>query len=550
MSEAITIYGRIKDRRSANGYLNNYSNNVLIEASNQTNDRKFVPCLDYDPHRNVSALGRRTLLSIGRWIYSNFPMVKGALNEQAEYASSTFIAQYGGANQDWGFQAEAWLREHDKICDVAGWPYNMRLFRRNLLIAVKRDGDCGVVLVKTPSGYPLLQVIPAHRIGSWDYGSIVEGGEYDGSRIIDGVIVNDYGQAVAYRVLGENIWDKSDYTDVSADDMFLVFRPEYTGQVRGFSALGASLFDWQDIQEKRRFELIAQKMASCYAFTEENEQGEPPPGSDFIIAPATGSTTAGTATGLVTEVLDGGTTRYFKSRTGSGLKYVQFDRPSENQQAFEEKILRANFAGIDWSIDFALDPTKIGGASMRVVVEKLNRAIEADQDLLIEPACRRIDGYRLSRAMKMGLLPWDDDWWKFSYQGPARLTADAKYDSEIDLQESARGLITERKACAKRGDFYEETFAQKEAETGMKWDAAKRLSQKAGITIQEAYNSLWLPGPNGLPAGSASDGSAEMDGPSKIPKMQIRLPVDRTLEHQRDESGRLVRTLVKETIHA
>jgi len=476
------------EKRSSQGYVNNR----LVRAATQTADRKVIPALDNDVHKNVSTLGRRTLMTLGRWVYSNIPIVRGALHEKAEYASSHYLAQYTGANKAWGEMAEEFLYEHGKICDVAGWPYTARTYRRNLCIAVHRDGDAGTLLTRRADGYPQLQCIPGHRIASRPYELTVAGGPYDGAAITDGVITNEYGTPLAYRILTGNPFDYDTHTDISARDMFLTFVPTYVGQVRGFSTLGAGMFDWQDIGEWRSAEMMAQKVNSAIALVEENEAGEPAPGSDFLVDASGGVSQPGTPTGLQYEKFDDGLIRYFKSKTGSGLKAHIAARPTAEQDAFEAKIIRSNFAGMEWSVDFSVDPTKIGGASMRVCVDKINRSIGSDQDLILDPACRRYNSYVIASVMAAGdsshpsylnLLPFDPQWFKWEFQGPPKLTADAKYNSDVDAQEVRIGIKTRTKAVAERGESLSDLRDLREAELDDLFTRASRIATKHNIPI-------------------------------------------------------------------
>src|SRR5678816_633234 len=421
------------EKRSSRGY----SNNKLIRSATQTTDREQIAALDTDVHKNVSHFGRRTLMTLGRWVYANIPIVKGALHEKAEYASSHYLAQYTGATKAWGDLAEEFLYEHGKSCDIAGAPYNFRTYRRNLIIAVHRDGDCGTLLTRREDGYPQLQSIPAHRIASRPYELTVTGGVYDGAAIIDGVIVNDHGAPLAYRIITGDPFDFDTYTDISARDMFLTFVPTFAGQLRGFSTLGAGMNRWQDAFAWQEAELISQVANAGIILSEDNEEGEPAPGSDYLVDASGGVAQPGTPTGLQYEKFDKGMIRYFKSKSGSGLKAHVADRPTANQASFVADVIRGNFAGLDWSVDFSVDPTKIGGASRRVCGDKINRSIGSDQDLILDPASLRYNSYALSCVMQLpiadlrlpnrgsgeignrqseignlGLLPFDIDWYK------------------------------------------------------------------------------------------------------------------------------------------
>ena len=247
------------------------ANNLVVSAT-QTPDRKNVQMLDRDTHRTITPYGRRTLMTLGRWLYWNSSTVRGTINDMADLAVQSYIPQFEGTDQAWGTQVENWLFEHDKICDVRGWPFNMSSYRKNLVRGVLIDGDVATMLTRNADGYPLIQVFPAHRIGSRSGLNFVQGGTYDGARMIDGVILDTIGRPMAYRVQNDGVND-NEFVDVPARDMFLSYLVETPDQVRGISSLGASCFDWQDIADARRFELIAQKLASSVGLIETNETG-------------------------------------------------------------------------------------------------------------------------------------------------------------------------------------------------------------------------------------------------------------------------------------
>lgn len=508
MASPVSIYAP-RGNGSARQYLNWSSggNNSLYQGATQNTDRKRIPALDFDVHRTVTNFGRRTMMTLGRWVYANFPAPRGAVREMAEFASSTFFPQFYGKNREWGRAVEDLLEQHDKIIDMAGPNYPMRVYRRNLIISCLRDGDMLTVLVKNEKGYPFIQCIPGHRIGSPLEMRVVAGGAYDGARIIDGVIVNEFNRPVAYRVVGDNPYDYSQYVDISARDCFLSFDPVYQGQLRGFSPVGAVAYHALDISETDGFERLKQKLAASIGLVEKNPVGEAP--TDVIQSDAQRANSAeGTAAVIAKEtVTDSGISiRYFQSTDpNSGLDAYVCNSPTDAQQAFRHTMMRDIFAGLDWSIDFSLDPTKIGGAPDRVLIDKLNRTIAALQDIILKPACTRIDGHRVSCFMspEQALMPFDPDWWKFDYQGPARLTADRKYDSQCNIEEEARGLKTRRKILAEAGEYIDDVDSEHDRNGKNKWQQAaadvafvKQLGHD--ITIQEAFNARWTPTPNGL----------------------------------------------------
>ncbi len=472
-------------------WANSTTSNTLIQAASTNADRKNPPRSDRDAHRNVSSLGRRTLMDWGRHLFENVPYVRGAVLEQATLAVSTFMAQYYGANEAFKDLVESWLFEHDKICDVRGWPFNMRTLLRNIVISILRDGDIGILLTETPDGYPLFQAIPAHRIGCRTDERIVQDGVFKGFRIIDGVIVTDYGRTIGYRLLtGERDYDYSSYRDVPASDLILIFLPEYVDQVRGLSPIGKGAFDQQDIKEFEDAQLIQQKNAASIALQEWNEDGEPPPGADlsFVGLPDSTDTISGTPTGLVTETVDKGTVRYFRSKSGNKLEVLEHNNPGQNTQNFTQGKVRASLHGFQWSYDFSLNPKEVGGAPFRVIVEKINITLRSLRSDVIIPFRMRADGWRISKAIKLGLLPDDKDWWKIEYQGPADITADKKYDSSVDIEETRNCLRAPQDAIARRGEYWEDI---QDKAIDFQIRGVKRTKEKAAAAGLEAEDVEW-----------------------------------------------------------
>lgn len=521
---------RIIDRRNASGYVA-ASANTLIEAATQTDDRKASPMLDVDVHRSISSYGRRVLMTLGRNMFWRYPALQGSILEQANISVSSFIPQYAGRNKEWGTVAEAMLNEWHKVMDVAGWPYDYDSFLQSKVIGPLVDGEDWVLLTENPDGYPLIQTIPAHRIGGRVFGNMVAKVRFTGkslfidevlvddnrpyeapaeiafdATVIDGVIVDAYSRAIAYRVFDDPLTSAT-YQDISARHLFPCFTPMMTGQVRGFSLLASSVFDWADMHEWKRFEMLAQKAFSTRTIVETNETGEVDAAKAIISGAATFDT-EGKKTGLDVQKLEGGTIHYLRAGTGSKIQAFDYDRPGAQSQNFMNSALRDAFRGTEWDVFFSLDPQKVGGAPMRIIVEKIN-LVAAKRRKLVAKACRRVHGYALSKLIKLGLLPPDEDWFMWNYQGPGDVTSDKKYDSDVALQEIAMGIGTRKDEIARRGGYIEEVDAQRETEVRSDLDRAQRLAKEFGLTIQEAMIFLRPPSPNAqLPPPAPEPGPA------------------------------------------
>lgn len=486
------------------------ASNKMIRAATQTAQRQQIPMLDRDTNRNMSSYGRRTLMTIGRYLYWNFPAVKGAIDEQADLAASHLIPQFKGMDKAWGMQAEELLTEWGRICNVQGWPYDECTLRQHLIAMQIVDGDIGLAFIETPGGYPQVQTIMSHRIGS-----AIESGtlKFNGGILNDGVYLDSVNRATGYAIT-DGTYSNTIQQNVSAKDMILCYSPDVPDQSRGISLLCNAAFDWQDIYERRQFELVAQKVGAAISLIETNETGDADPARTLLTNPDADVRDAdGNVDGLFQQQFDGGLVRYFRSQSGSGLQAFRNDRPSADAMAHEMEIVRSAMAGMHWSVDFSLDPTKAGGASMRVVVERINRTL-AKRRRYIAQIMRRVHGWRIAKAMQMGELPWNDEWFRWEYQGPADLTADKKYDSEVDIAEVSQGFSTRKDAIARRGGYIEEVDKQRFEEADSDFRRASELSKKWGVSIEAALTVLRPPTPNGMiaPAKTEADGGGDDNG--------------------------------------
>ena len=448
----------------------------LWEPQHQSNRyRRPLRSLNQGTRQLIPTGTHQQLVSAGRWLFGNFAPVRGALLEQCTYSVQPFIPQYVGKDLDWGVQAESWLRDWHKIMDIQG-RCDFEEFLYLSLLSIKRDGDVGVMLTNTAGGYPAVQLIPAHRIASRNQ----DANEHNG------VISNKQGRAVSYRIDGER--------KVSARDMALCFFPEWSDQGRGITPLSAVTGDLQDIKELREYELNAQKAASSIALVEHNEDGYADDSEAFIDQTIDDGNLTTTL-----ETLEGGAIRYFRAGSGSKIEVLDRNRPGANAQEFENTILRSAFQALEWPFDLSLDPTKIGGAVVRLVTAKAQRTVEKNQRL-VRKIAKRIDGYALAKAMKLGLLPQPKggDWYSWHYQGPRKISVDGGRDAAAGREDYKLGLTTLQELYADRGLHWEDEVEKRITEQRFVLDLAK----KHGIDP----NRVQLLTPNGLPTNESTTG--------------------------------------------
>lgn len=470
-------------------------NQIYEAATNRYNDTNGIGSwlYNYDSAGVLSAANWKWILSAGRFLFANAPIVRGALTEMADY-SFPLEPQYLGADKEWGAKAEEWLWEWYQIANVKGPQFSGGNLSRMRLLGYKVDGDVGTAFIKSESGFPQLQIIRAHRIGTRKFDGELDYGPYAGMWIHNGCIFNDSGRTVAYLVLGES--EDSDQW-ISARDLHLTFRPNEADQYRGVSHLVSSIQSFSDIKRLREYEMRAQQIGASISLIEKNETGTVDEAQRAL--ELDGTTPGSDASGVTTKTYQSGLIQYYKANSGSGLEAFRNDRPSSDAQAFEDKIVSQALYGIGWDPNFALAIKEPGGAWARTVIQKIRRSIACNVEIERQ-AMRREAGWAVSVAIKLGLLPKpsDGDWfsWEFAPTQP-QITADSGNEENAKRESYKLGLMTMRDLTNERGRWWEEERAQREVEVRDLLDRSKAIAKTYGISIQEAMNLIEQRTPNG-----------------------------------------------------
>lgn len=429
----------------------------LVDAANprETFRRPFeVKTID-TISKEVNQYDWLTLLSDSRKLYSNLGPVTGAIDDKAMYSvGRAWCPKYKGKNKAWGKIAEEWLESMwYPMADVRGGAFDFKTDLFLSSVSVDRDGEIYVRLVESDDGWPQIQLIPAHMVGSRsDDGNELKQGPYKGLKIIQGVIVNKYGRAVAYNILS----DKPENDEqVSARDMIQVFDPKWCDQVRGFPCFTHALLDLKDLRTVQGYEKMASAMAGRVGIIEKNELGAPDPNDPMNALTRNRSNNLGGQAEVTTQEFGGGEAVYFRSGTGAGLEILKNDRPGAAWESFMDRLIRNACVGAGWPFELTWDAAKLGGANVRLLIAKAMRSVEDRQDLL-RPVARRVVGYAVAKAIKNGDLPEDDEWYNWGFTLPARMTADYGRDASADLKDYEAGLRTMTDIVEEEGGNIEE----------------------------------------------------------------------------------------------
>ena len=502
-----TSYGKIVDRRGqpvAYGEFfesaNRYQGGDFDGINTQNGAQDFEKLL--------SVGSWQQLMTAGRFLFANVPVLRGALLEMALY-SFPLEPVYCGKDKDWGRLASEWLYGWRQIQNTKGANFNSQVGSRLRLFARKTDGDIGTVLVNWgPEGYPKKQFIRAHRIGNRDLVTgILDKGPYKGCRICNGVVLDKHNGHLAYNVLGSS---RDEDQFIPAHSMQLSFNPDFSDQVRGYSELTAGVQSFRDIKRLRDYEMRSQQIQATFAVVESTEDSDSPPGSDNATR---------TATGLNILNLEKGLIKYVAAKSGGGLELLRPDRPGPGCQEFENRIISGAFYGIGWDPNFALAIKEPGGVWARTIIKKIQHAIKENQRLEALDQLRE-DTFALSRAIDLGILPEpkDGDIFSWNYYGPARFSADAGNEERARLEKLKVGAITLETIAAEDGGWWLENREQKETEARDLLTRASAIrADFPELTLQECIQLLHE-GNNGNIAKPAAPETE--DEPSAKPKQK------------------------------
>ena len=399
----------------------------------------------------------RSTMSQSRLVFSNFGIPRGAIFQKADgVVGRAWEPEFKGQDREFGEAAKEWLKSWYNICDVKG---NLYDFKTNIWLdsaAIDRDGDVFVLLTESRSGYPQVQHIPAHRVGSRAE-SVKEGilihGRYRGKRIKNGVIENKAGAPAAYCVLGG---DQASDEYIDAQQMVHIADPSWHNQSRGIPSLSHAILELRKAKTSEEWELMAQMMVSSHALIEYSDTG----GLDLDDPSVSLTGNVGDEDRLAVQSYSGGMVRHFKSNSGSKLESINHSRPGDMWESFQDRVDRKALAGIPWPVELVGKSDGINGTTIRNIQARARASIEGRQDVLRQPM-RRIISWAVAKAIKQGLLPSSNDWYKWEFTMPPKLSIDPRNDSRTQLDEYKIGAQNMTGILQERGKTHAEHIRER-----------------------------------------------------------------------------------------
>ena len=439
---------------------------------------------------------RTEILELSRQLFSQLPILSHAIRQKNEYAfGDAWIPQYRGTNEKWGKPAEDWI--HNvwlPQCSHAGGcnDWQSDLFLSGVSWDV--DGDDVGLFVIGEDGFPRIAYRSAHQIGSGTSGDEVKGGPLDGGRICNGIITDRNGRFIGIRLLrssrqrkesGDKQWD-----DIPANQCDLQFEPIWRAQQRGIPRPAVGLMDGLDIQDIKTFLKRGVKLDSSIGLMHFNENGEAMPNSDELDEPD-GDSSSYNPTDIKVEKKFGGEIIYMRAGIGERLEALKSDRPSSNAMEFYNGLEAGLLLAVGWFREL-IDPSKVGGASVRLIQDQARASVRARQKTAKRRAYRSLY-FALAQAQQTRRIPRNDDpydWMQWDFGMPACLTVDAGYDEQADRENLVMGTTTFDAIAQKKGQWWQDTREQRAKENQDLIDRAIALMSYCNPKIQEGEEKL------------------------------------------------------------
>jgi hypothetical protein len=454
-----------------------------------------------DTKKNISASDRRDLVNTSRQLCSQVGNLGSAVIEKNFWAfGDSWEPHYTGANERWGLEAETFLRDQFlPNCDFYGSrDWNDLLFLMG--VAWDRDGDDLMLLTEDQngSGFPKVALISGARIGNGDNDiETVSGGPFDGSKIVDGIIFDETGRAVAVRVLGEDENKRNTHQDYSigfGGNGDLAYQPEWADQGRGVPLVARCSLDWCDIQDVDDFLKRGIKRASSVGLKVKNADGQAPQLGNEIITSEDTTDSSGAAAVNHYEEVEGGEVYYLRADKGEEIEGLTYSNPHPNVEAFIQRIERRGLKSIGWSYEL-IYLGESGRAATRLVCKVGNQSIWRQQKLGMRRTWRAVR-YALAKAQKHGFISRNTDkrdaYFSWAFGLPAPLSVDEGNDQAADRENLKLGSTNLAIIAAKSGYHWREIKRQRKAEiiTNAR-DAADIESDTAGkVSFDRAFELL------------------------------------------------------------
>lgn len=394
-------------------------------------------------------------------------------------------------------------------CTIEGWPIDLQSLLFLISTSLDHSGDCGLLKTTDADGWPLLQLIPAHRIGlrGKQGASIMPAGsDYAGLRVENGVIKSKAGAPIAYCLIGDT---PAEDKIVTRAQFLHIYDPVWIGQSRGFPGFFHGLREGKTATEANALQQHSILNDSALHLLITNKDGEAPPelSTDFDDEDDDQQACKREEKPRYEEFM-GGLIRYLRAGEGEDLKAHESGRPGAAWESYRDSLIQFLATGTGWPAELVWRPAQMSGPLVRSIQGRARRTVKDRQGILRFVALWAIQ-YPLSYLIDEGI--WEqppNDWltaWRFTL--PELITIDDGRDAQNRREDMKLGVKSWGKALEETGvGDKRQHFAEIVNDAFDLEDVIREQEQKRGYTLDRRTISLLTPNEQ-PPTNDAGDGT-------------------------------------------
>ena len=405
----------------------------------------------------ISQRDRDVIVSLCVRLFFNMGPFKSVVDQKSTYSvGQAYLPTYKGPDTETGKEVAKWFtnvffKTLDLRAGLWDWWQNLEGVSKEMDVR----GDHFTLLTTDDTGtLPRIKIIPAHAV--WTKHAdrksnskyTVKDGPYAGSKIAHGIIYEEDGKVLAYRV--STGCREDEYEDIDAASIIHQFDPTLCDDGRGLPAASHSLEDLKHILQSTEYERSRQLILSSIGLFIENESGGPDsdPASYF-----SGTSTTQTDGELTTQEIS---PQIWYAEAGGGAKITQLKHETggDSFESFQDRMIRSFVKGAKWSYSLTWKPTG-QGTSERGEILMARKAVQERQKRLDNWALRILT-YAYSMANKAGLVPDLEEPFNWEFTRPPRLSVDDGREHKMLLEGFRLGSRTLTDLLEFEGRTFEE----------------------------------------------------------------------------------------------
>jgi capsid protein len=430
-----------------------------------------------DFRRELNDTTRKELVRLSRYLEKNNGLYRQMIKDNALYSVGDGITpQCVGGDFEWQTIIESEWEAECENPEVSG-RFSMTEALHIISNALDVDGEIFAIKCKR-SKIPKFQLIESHRVAT---PPSIEGQQ----NVYDGIRYNKYGQPSMYYV----VQGDGSYTPVAAASMMHIYEAEKASQSRAYPPHQHAISNLRDEMDLLSMEKVAAKdNARTSRILKVNDttmdEGDVGLGQHNTAAGTTDPNQVSRVLGGVTAVL----------QPNESIEPYQSARPTSAFTGFIEHLRRDSVMG-SVPYEFTADPTKAGGASVRLVTAKAGRFFAHRQNIIINRFLKPYFQFWLGTKIDKGDLPSAKNWWKAEWVCPKSISVDAGRDSANERADLEMGRTLPSDDFQGRGMGFEKSIRKKARDLAF----IDRVSKDTGLDP----NRLWKQGINqpATPAG-------------------------------------------------